>query len=176
MSAIDDLATAIREYPDTHITLEIISFTPAGGTVLNQSEEATFMVRVTNNGLLEMLDVTLSIAAESGALLKRPLVIDSPPLKQPVAAGAARNQVVESTWVSGLTSKSIASIAADGGQATTESFTLKAPPGATNPLPVNLLTVTLNDWTASLTHLLVAKSIARPANLKDTHSAVVHPL
>ena len=63
MSAIDDLATAIREYPDTHITLEIISFTPAGGTVLNQSEEATFMVRVTNNGLLEMLDVTLSIAA-----------------------------------------------------------------------------------------------------------------
>lgn len=174
MAFFDDMANAVRDYPDNNVVVEIINFDVASGDALNEAEQATFKVRITNSGLLNMSGVTLEVKGDNGALLKRPLNLPHQPLK-PGAPKAAAIQAEPLTWVTELTSKSIASIAGNGGVATSEVFTLKAPPDSTNPLSVNLVTVSLNGWDADLGYLLVNKSVARAA-VKDTHAAVVHPL
>jgi hypothetical protein len=163
----DDMNSAVRTYPDSNVSIEIIDFDPASNQVLNEDEQATFKVRITNNGVLEMNAVTVKVAADNGATLRRPLDV-------PLQGGRAA-AVVASTWVTELVSKAIASIAANGGTATTEVMTLKAPPEATSPTSVNLITASLNGWDAGLGYLLNTRSVARAA-VEDTHAAVVHPL
>jgi hypothetical protein len=167
MAFFDDMGSAVRTYPDSNVSIEIIDFDPASNDVLNEDEEATFKVRITNNGVLDMNAVTVKVVADNGVTLRRPLDL-------PLQGGRAA-AIVASTWVTELVSKAITSIAANGGSATTEAFTLKAPPDATSPTSVNLLTASLNGWNAGLGFVLDTKSVARAA-VKDTHAAVVHPL
>ncbi len=174
MAFFDDFSNAVRDYPDANVIVEILNFDPASGDALNEGEEATFKVRITNNGLLDMTGVTVKVKGEAGATLKRPLDMPNQPIKQP-AVKAAAVQAEPLQWVTELVSKPVALITASGGVGTSEVFTLKAPPDSTNPQSVNLLTVTLNGWDAALGYLLVNKSVARAA-VKDTHAAVVHPL
>ncbi len=174
MAFFDDFSNAVRDYPDANVVVEILNFDPASGDALNEGEEATFKVRITNNGLLDMSGVTVKVKGEGGATLKRPLDLPSQPVKQ-AAAQAAAVTATPVSWVTELISKPVVLIAASGGVGTTEVFTLKAPPDSTNPQSVNLLTVTLNGWDAALSYLLINKSVARAA-VKDTHAAVVHPL
>ena len=167
MAFFDDMGSAVRTYPDSNVSIEIIDFDPASNEVLNEGEQATFKVRITNNGVLDMNAVTVKVLADSGATLRRPLDV-------PLPSGRAA-AVVASTWVTALVSKAIAAIPANGGTATTEAFTLKAPPNHSSPFSLNLLTASLNGWDAGLGYLLNTKSVAR-AGVKDTHGAVVHPL
>jgi hypothetical protein len=171
MAFFDDMANAVRDYPDNNVVVEIINFDVTSGDALNEDEQATCKVRITNSGLLNMTGVTLKVKGDNGALVKRPLDVPNVP---PVARAAAI-QAEPLTWVAEVISRPIASIAGNGGVATSEVFTLKAPPDATNPLSVNLVTVSLHGWDADLGHLLINKSVARAA-VKDTHAAVVHPL
>jgi hypothetical protein len=168
MAFFDDMGGAVRTYPDTKVTVEIIDFDVASGDVMNVSEVGTFKVKITNTGVLDMTKVTLRLVAANGATLRRPLDVPVPPSARAAAA-------VPVGWVTELVSKSIASIAANGGTATSEVFTLKAPPNATNPVRVDLVTASLNGWDAGLGYLLNTKSVARTA-VADTHGAVVHPL
>lgn len=167
MAFFDDMASAIQTYPDTNVVIDIVNFKPLVDTALNESEEATFKVRITNSGLLTLAGVTLRVKAENGATLRRPLDIPT----QPVASA----RLTPSTHVAELVSKPIAKVAANGGTATSEVFTLKAPPDDTSGVSTRLLTVTLDGWDADLSHLLNDKSKARAA-VKDTHAEVVHPL
>ena len=166
--AFADMAAAVETYPDTNVVIDIRDFDPVAGESLNESEEATCKVRITNNGLLNMDAVTVRVKGENGATLKRPLDLPG----GPVVGGA---KATPSTWVTELVSKPIASIGANGGTGTSEVFTLKAPPDDTGGVSKKLLTVTLEGWDANLTYLLNDKSKARTA-VKDTHSDVVHPL
>jgi hypothetical protein len=166
MAFFDDMGSAVRTYPDTNVTVTIIDFDPASGA-LNEDEQATFKVRITNNGVLDMNAVTVKVVGDGGATLRRPLDV-------PAASGRAVAIPVP-TWVAELVSRPIALIAANGGTATTEAFTLKAPPNAPSPASVNLLTASLHAWDAGLGYLLNTKSVARAA-VKDTHGDVVHPL
>jgi hypothetical protein len=165
--AFADMATAIETYPDTNVVVDIRDFDPVTGDSLNEDEEATFEVRITNSGLLNMNAVTVRVKAENGATLKRPLDVPNTPV-----AGA---KATPSTWVTELVSKPVTSVAANGGTGTTEVFTLKAPPGDTGGVSKKLLTVTLEGWDADLGYLLNDKSKSRSA-VKDTHSEIVHPL
>jgi hypothetical protein len=174
MAFFDDMASAIRTYPDTNVVLDILDFDPISGDSLNESEEATFKVRITNSGLLDMTSVSVRVKGENDATIKRPLTLPGP-IPTARAAAVDPEPVPLPTYVSELVSKSIAKIAANGGTATTEVFTLKAPADDTNAVSVNLLTVTLEGWNADLGFLLVSKSVAR-TQVVDTHSAVVHPL
>ncbi len=170
--AFADMATAVETYPDTNVIIEIRDFDAVTGESLNESEQATFKVRITNNGLLNMDAVTVRIKGENGATLKRPL-LNLP--NASVAAGVKATPVPIPTWVTELISKPIASISANGGTGTSEVFTMKAPPDDTGGVSTKLLTVTLEGWDANLAYLLNDKSKARTA-VKDTHSEVVHPL
>jgi hypothetical protein len=167
MAFFDDMGSAVRTYPDTKVTIEIIDFDPADGNKVNEGEQATCKVKITNAGVLDMHKVTLRLVAANGATLRRPLDVPVP--------GARAAAAVPLGWVTELVSKSIATIAANGGTATSEVFTLKAPPNATSPVRVDLVTASLNGWDAGLGYLLNGKSVARTA-VADTHAAVVHPL
>jgi hypothetical protein len=169
MAFFDDMGSAVRTYPDTKVTIEIIDFDPADGDALNEGETATLKVKITNAGVLDMHKVTLRLLATNGAALRRPLDV---PMPRARAAAVAAEPL---GWVTELVSKSIATITANGGTATSEVFTLKAPPDATNPVRVDLVTASLNGWDAGLGYLLNGKSVARTA-VADTHGAVVHPL
>ena len=79
MAFFDDMGSAVRTYPDSHISIAIIDFDPASNDVLNEDEQATFKVRITNNGVLEMNAVTVKVAADNGATLRRPM----PPARCP---------------------------------------------------------------------------------------------
>src|SRR5262245_21837877 len=60
---------AMHDYPEQFVVLEIVEVA-FPDTVLNTGEEGTFRVRLTNNGLLDMTDVTLKIRGLNGTLVK----------------------------------------------------------------------------------------------------------
>ena len=66
MAFFDDMANAVRDYPDNNVVVEIINFDVASGDALNEAEQATFKVRITNSGLLNMSGVTLEVKGDRG--------------------------------------------------------------------------------------------------------------
>lgn len=152
MAFFDDMGSAVRTYPDDNVILEFIDFaTSSGSPGLDFGETATFKVLVTNRGVLDMNHVSLRLLAENGAALRRPADL----LQQ-------SGRIAE-TWIEELVSSSIAAIPANGGTATTEVITVKAPPvGAPPWLNEALVVASLHGWDAGFDHLLNAKSVARP--------------
>lgn len=164
MAFFDDMSSAIRSYPDGNVDIEIIGLDSGSGGYLETGEQVEFSVRITNNGMLDMTGVTLRLVADRGATLRRPL--DVPP---PVGRAA---RAVAASWVEELISQRIAAVPAQGGSATSENFTLKAPAYVIGLPWLNLLTVSLDGWDAGLGHLLNTKSVARPA-VNDTYAVHV---
>ncbi len=131
MSVIDDLTAAVEAYPKSNVQIQIedVQFP---GEVLNVDEEGTFKVRVTNNGPLNLTDVTVKIKGLNGALVRV-----GPPLI-------------------GYTEESQANIhdvAGDGGSVLSPEFFFKAPdkPSETSE---DLFKATLHDWNANLNRIL----------------------
>jgi hypothetical protein len=151
MAFFDDMAAELEAYPETYVELEIVNvnFT---GSALNEEEQATFNVRVTNNGPLRLDNVTVRVKGLNGALVK-----NSNALAQ-----------FESEFVSAST---IDRINANGGSAVFPGvLSLKAP---ANPQPSqNLIRVTLEDWDANLDSIMLNRS--EPTNsVKGTFAAEV---
>jgi uncharacterized membrane protein len=69
MTVINDLDAALQTYPETNVQLSIeeVEFP---GDALNVNEEGSFRVRITNNGSLNLTDVTLKIKGLNGGLVK----------------------------------------------------------------------------------------------------------
>jgi hypothetical protein len=69
MSVIDDLTTAVETYPKSNVQIQIedVEFP---GDVLNVDEEGSFKVRVTNNGPLNLTDVTVKLKGLNGAQVR----------------------------------------------------------------------------------------------------------
>ncbi|WP_154792762.1 DUF11 domain-containing protein [Occultella kanbiaonis] len=65
MSLLDDLVTAIEDYPHTDLTLEIIEVDPEGDSI-NVGETGTFTVQVTNSGALTVRNLVLTATGRSG--------------------------------------------------------------------------------------------------------------
>lgn len=164
MAFFDDMSSAIRSYPDDNVVIEIIDLDPGSDGSLNTGEQVEFSVRITNNGLLDMTGVTLRLVADRGATLRRPPDV--------LLQGGRAARVVTATWVEELVSQQIAAVPAQGGTATTETFTLKAPAWVIGLRWLNLLTVSLDGWDAGLGYLLNARSVARAA-VNDTFAVNV---
>ena len=62
MGMIDDLATALNEYPGEHVVITITDFKEPG-THINVDEICSFNARVENNGHLDMKNVKLHVEA-----------------------------------------------------------------------------------------------------------------
>ncbi len=67
-TVLDDLVSAVENYPHTHLTVEIFSVgTVGGGDLINDGDEVAFHVRVNNSGPLDVLDLVLTIEPGVGA-------------------------------------------------------------------------------------------------------------
>ena len=94
MGFFDDFTNALETYPETGVQLEIVAVS-FPDSVLNVEETATFRVKVTNTGPLNLTDVSLRIKGLNGATVA--------------------NNGAASPFVSEFVTQTIESIAAHGG-------------------------------------------------------------
>jgi hypothetical protein len=132
MGFFDDFTNALETYPETEVQLEIVEVS-FPDSVLNVEETATFRVKVTNTGPLNLTDVSLRIKGLNGATVA--------------------NNGAAAPFVSEFVTQTIDSIAAHGGSQTTVGSPLKfkAPSSAQDSL--NLVRATLEDWNANPDHI-----------------------
>lgn len=60
MSAIEDLAKSLHDYPESKVRLLVVDFHEPG-SVINKGEICSFQIRVVNNGYLDMTNVQLHV-------------------------------------------------------------------------------------------------------------------
>ncbi len=156
MAFFDDMTSAVSTYPETEVTIEIIDVVTEGNA-LNVNEQASFKIKVTNNGPLNLTGVTLRVKGLNGTTLKKPLVVDSPGI--PAASSkSARIDAQPAQFVSEFVTTALPQISGHGGSQTSAAFTLKAPASASNGTAKNLVKATLEAWDANLDHILIGHS------------------
>ncbi|WP_315094684.1 hypothetical protein [uncultured Cellulomonas sp.] len=69
MTVLDDITTALKDYPSTYVTIEIIDVNWPGA-VISDEDEVEFRFQVTNSGPLEMTDLSFKIEGLHGTLVK----------------------------------------------------------------------------------------------------------
>lgn len=155
MAFFDDMAKAIQTYPDANVKIEIIDF-QQDGTDLNVNEEATFKVRITNNGPLDMKGVRVHVTGQNGTRVRN--------FEGMIQAG-------QDVWVGDRQSVLLDALAGNGSKATLiETFKLKAP--KTKAGKEDLVTVSLDEWDADLTAMFNGQSVPR-AQVKDVLAKAV---
>jgi hypothetical protein len=150
MGLIAQLTEEIKNYPVTEVKVEIFDVTFPGG-VLNVSEQGTFKVKVTNNGGLDLTDVTIRVQGQNGVVVAN--------------NGAAAPFVAE------FISQVFPQIDAHGGsQISIGSFKFRAPANAQSSRV--LLAASLEAWNTNFNHPLIDHT--RPlAEAKGTFTAPV---
>lgn len=136
MPFFDDMTTALETYPVTDVTLEIVDVvTP--GNALNVTEIASFRVKVSNNGPLNLTNVTVRVKGQNGALVA--------------------NNGAAAPFVSEFVTQVLPTIGHNGAQLTIGSpLKFKAPAGA--QASKTLVKATLEGWDADLNHILNSHS------------------
>jgi hypothetical protein len=153
----DDMLVALEAYPETYVTLEIIDVViEEGEDVVNVNDEATFKVKLTNSGPLNLTDVTVRIDGVHGATVKK--------------EGAAAQ--FEEDFVYDLTPRP--TINGDGGELIlppTQSFHFKAP--AEEQDEKTLVKATLERWDGDLSRIMINHSEPHRQVPKGTYTAAV---
>ena len=144
-TVLTDLNTAIAEYPETNVQLEIVSL-QFPGDVVNVDDEGGCKIKIINDGLLNLRGVTLSVKGLNGAL---------------VASADLRDPFVEE-----IETEPIEKVAGDGGTELVPvgvgSLRFKAPSEPSeNGEPQDLIKVTLKKWDADLDRMLIAHTDPR---------------
>jgi hypothetical protein len=156
MGFFDDMNAALETYPETDVELEIFDVFIGGEDAINVGETGGFRVRVTNNGPLDLKDVTVRVKGLNGTTVE-----DNVP-------GA---ELVEEF----VTATAFSLIEAQGGSVfTSPRLSFKAPSEPSDGEPQNLIKVTLEDWDASLNHILVDQSNPL-STVKTIFASEVHP-
>ena len=172
--SFDEFTTAVATYPETNVGIDVIDVAFSSGTALNVNEEATFKVKITNNGPLDLTDVTVRIKGINGAKLKGSLVSNpNPNLNPPTIASPSRAATV-GPYVDEIVSTSIALVGGHGGSKVTEVFTFKAPANDSNGSAKTLVKASLDGWNGSLNHILIGHSDPLES-VNGTYQSVVSP-
>jgi hypothetical protein len=135
MSVIDDLTAAVETYPKTNVQVQIedVEFP---NEVLNVNEEGSFKVRVTNNGPLNLTDVSVKVKGLNGVQVA------------PISAAGVLQWHEEFE-------EALGDVAGDGGSVASINFAFKAPSKPSETLE-DLFKVSLQDWNANLDRILNA--------------------
>jgi hypothetical protein len=145
MGFYDDMTAATEQYGPDFVRLEITDII-LEGSALNEDEEMSFDVAVTNTGPLRLADLQVRITGLNGAQVKD--------------AGAAAPWVDEFVSAVGQFPLIDAHNGADP-QTNAGKFRMKAPsrPQAAR----DLVRVTLEEWRGDFEHLLVSHSLGSTA-------------
>jgi hypothetical protein len=150
-TVLADLVDAVETYPQQHLTIEIYDVDPPGsGTGINEGEDVTAKVHVHNSGPLEILGLTLLVEAAAGAdgvKLHGGAAFAPSLLTTPIDVLPAH--MADGDWVD----------PPDG------HFHFRAGPPSGGQ--VDLVTVSVEAWNASLRHVLESHSDPAPA-VQDT--------
>ena len=150
MAFFDDYTTAMEQYVDTYVQLEIINVT-YDGDKLNVREQGQFDVRITNTGPLNMLNVSLAFTGLNETLVK----------------GGGALQKFSESWVfegfidrigcHGNGSSIVVGSNANGADVP-QNLYFRAP---RDPLPrTGLVEVSIADWLADFEHIHASHSRA----------------
>jgi len=132
----NDFRAAMHDYPEQFVELEIVQV-EFPGDVLNTRDEGTFMVQLTNNGLLDMTDVTLKVRGLTGTQVK--------------TGGAADFDYRDELTID-MESETIVG---QGGVSLTKGSKLKfKAPAGTKPAGTQLFKATIAGWNGTLVRLL----------------------
>jgi hypothetical protein len=156
VSIIDDFNTAVAQYPVDNVDLEFVEV-DFDGDALNKSEVATFRVKVTNRGLLNLTGVKLEIKGQNGAKIGQDL-------------NPTPTAVLGTVFHDDITTDALDPIPANGGSVTTGGNPLKMKAPNTPLDPKTLMRATLKEWDVNLDSLLVDNTRA----LDDPKASFVH--
>lgn len=128
MSVIDDYANAMNRYPADETEIEIVNVAKIGDpadTDMNTKEEWQFQVKLTNNGHVNMRNVSIKLVGLNGTRLRE---ITDPPSDY-------ANEII------------VASLNPNGGEdsRTTKAFGLKAPANQ-QPAGTQLVEAHIEEW------------------------------
>lgn len=150
MPFFDEMTAALAAYPMTDVKLEVVDVT-FPGSALNVNEVASFKVKVTNTGPLNLTGVTVRVTGLNGATVK--------------GSGAAEQ------FNADRVSETLPTIYGHGGsQLTPFNLYFKAPAGA--QVSKTLVKATLEAWDANLDHILLGHSDPLDSP-KGTYAAAV---
>ncbi|CAM3312487.1 hypothetical protein OCAE111667_03155 [Occultella aeris] len=138
-TVLADLEEALETYPQTYLIVQIYSVDPPGGS-FNVGENATYKVRVHNDGPLDVDDLTLLMSGENGSRVgEHGWASGQISLQTPVFARVPAH-MADDTWV----------------EAPDDHYHLFVH----QPLPANsaLLKVSVKDWNTKLDHLTIGHS------------------
>jgi hypothetical protein len=148
---LNDFRNAIHDYPEQFVTLEIVDV-EISGEFVNMLEVGKFMVRLTNNGLLNMTDVTLRVTGLAGALVK---------------TGGAADFDFRTSLTIPMDSETIRG---QGGVSLTNGSKLQfQAPTSTRPEGTTLFKATIETWNASLDRILNFHSHDEPDGPAGTY-------
>ena len=170
MSIYDTMVADLQAYPAASLQIEIVDFEPDDGDVLNINEHAAFKVKVTNNGPLTLTGMTLRIAGRNDAKVKLPGPIVVGPTVPPRRARIVLEPF--DGFVTEFVSDALPDIRGHGGTYTTAAFELKAPADDSNSVTKTLVKASLEDWDATLDHILNGHSDPQAA-VNGTYAAEV---
>jgi hypothetical protein len=144
MAFFQNMIDEIEHYPAGNVKLEIVDV-EIPGTALNEGERGFFRVRVTNNGSLDLTNVTLRIHGQNGTLVK---------------SIGATSPLVEDFISPVLATVSSGSSEVSPGTTGGFKFEFQAPGEAQGSS--TLIKATLENWDASLDHILKDRSNGGP--------------
>ena len=140
----NDFRAAMHDYPEQFVTLQVVDV-DFGGNVINTRETGSFKVQLTNNGLLDMTDVTLTVRGLAGMLVKTGGAAD-------FDFRDALSIAMESDTIPGQGGVSVT---------TGSKLQFKAPAGP-KPEGTQLLEATIEAWNGSLARILNTHSHEEP--------------
>jgi hypothetical protein len=151
MSTFDKILDDFVAYPKNNVVLEVIDVQPASGNSINEGETASFKVKVTNNGPLNLTNVKLKVVGENGATVRAAVFLPFEPF---------------------FISAELPFIGADGGSDILSLPFLQAP--AREQESKTLVSVHIHDYEADLGSILENKGGPR-LNAKGEYAAEVAP-
>jgi hypothetical protein len=154
MPFLDDFVGAVGSYPGDYVELEIVEVAVPNGA-LNENESGTFRVRVTNNGPLNMEDVTVRVKGLNGVTVA--------------------NNGAAAPYVDEFVTQPLATIYGHGPSVVTSGGVLKFMAPANAQASADILKATLEGWNGDMAHILLGHSDPRPNGPKGTYAAEVFP-
>lgn len=130
MTLIDDMATAIENYPQTDVTISItdVAIQSGAGPSINVNEVWKFKAEVENNGHMDMTNVSLHVSGVNGVLVS---TNPAGPFEATITTG---------------------NLSISGGGSSAKTAYLYFKPTAVKPAGTNLVTAHIADWLANFDH------------------------
>jgi hypothetical protein len=71
MGLLSDLVKAVEAYPHEYLTIEIVDIDPAVGDTINEDEDVSFDIQISNSGPLDVQRLELKVEGLNGTQVKQ---------------------------------------------------------------------------------------------------------